>query len=121
MSTNLTIWIPHRLSDRRDEDVAETMYKETLNVPSGILHKEGAQGTPVSTFANITQQSSSKVNRICDAFLDALRSHTSTNLQNIVTAHVCKSPPDLEAGLTLVSSLRGTSNLRMRESLLIAQ
>jgi len=30
-----------------------------------------------------------------------------TNLQNLVTAHVCKSPPDLEAGLQLVARLRG--------------
>jgi hypothetical protein len=30
-----------------------------------------------------------------------------TNLQNLVTAHVCKSPPDLDAGLQLVAGLRG--------------
>jgi hypothetical protein len=48
-----------------------------------------------------------KVNRICDDFLSVLNSRIDTNLQNIVTAHVCKSPPDLEAGLQVVGNLRG--------------
>lgn len=48
-----------------------------------------------------------KVNRICDAFLEALKNRMATNLQNLVTAHVCKSPPDIESGLQLVARLRG--------------
>lgn len=52
----------------------------------------------------------SKVNAICDAFLAVLQYRMDTNLQNLVTAHVCKSPPDLEAGLELVAGLRGKSN-----------
>lgn len=32
-----------------------------------------------------------------------------TNLQNVVTAHVCKFPPDLDSGLQLVADLRGLS------------
>lgn len=47
------------------------------------------------------------MNRICDAFLATLKNRVDTNLQNLVTAHVCKSPPDLEAGLQLVARLRG--------------
>ena len=50
-----------------------------------------------------------KVNRICDAFLVALEKKIDTNLHNLVTAHVVKSPPDLEAGLQLVARLRGES------------
>jgi elongator complex protein 1 len=38
--------------------------------------------------------------------LDVLRNRTSTHLQNIITAHVCKSPPDLDAGLSLIAKLR---------------
>lgn len=49
----------------------------------------------------------SKVNRICDAFLAVLQNRVDTNLHNLITAHVCKSPPDLEAGLRLVAHLRG--------------
>ena len=48
----------------------------------------------------------SKVNAICDAFLAVLQNRLDTNLQNLVTAHVCKDPPDLEAGLKLVANLR---------------
>lgn len=47
----------------------------------------------------------SKVNRICDAFLAALKTRTATNLQNIITANVCKSPPALDDGLLVVSQL----------------
>lgn len=49
----------------------------------------------------------SKINRICDAFLSVLKNKIDTNLQNLITAHVCKSPPDLDAGLQIVANLRG--------------
>ena len=49
--------------------------------------------------------STSKVNTICDALLKALQSRKATNLQNIITAHVCKEPPALEDGLSLVAEL----------------
>lgn len=49
----------------------------------------------------------SKVNRICDGFLATLEKRVDTNLHNLITAHVCKSPPDLEAGLRLGARLRG--------------
>lgn len=47
-----------------------------------------------------------KVNRICDAFLEVLQSKYATNLQNVITAHVCKVPPNLEAGLGVAAQLR---------------
>jgi len=52
----------------------------------------------------------SKVNRICDAFLDCLPSRSSCHLQNIISAHVCKSPPDLDAGLAQIAKLRAQNS-----------
>lgn len=89
------------------------MYKETLNAPKLGLHGD----TPPTAEGTSQDESklvgTSKINRVCDAFLDVLRSRTSTNLQNIITAHVCKSPPDLDAGLTLIADLRSNSTINM--------
>lgn len=83
------------------------MYKETLNAPKLGLHGDPPNEGSATNLTNGTVQIS-KINRVCDAFLDVLQSRTSTNLQNIVTAHVCKSPPDLDAGLLLIAELRET-------------
>ena len=48
-----------------------------------------------------------KVNRICNAFLEAL-SGRKANVKNLITAQVCKNPPDLDAGLMEIVQLRGT-------------
>ena len=89
------------LSQLREEDVSANMYKETLpggeysqDLP-GLEHSEGK---------------TSKVNRICNAFLEALKGRTSTHFQNVVTAHVCKAPPDLDAGLTQIAGLRSKNS-----------
>lgn len=72
------------------------MYKETL-VQSGVP----AVDQPTST---------NKVNAICNAFIDILRNkNLSKYMQNIITAYCCKSPPDHEAALNLISSLKGNS------------
>ncbi|RPB28549.1 IkappaB kinase complex, IKAP component [Terfezia boudieri ATCC MYA-4762] len=85
------------LSQLREEDVSQTMYRETLpraDVPSTAKKSQPAQ-------------TDSKVNKICNAFLDVLLpSRLSTKLQNIVTAYVCKSPPDHDAALLLIAKLR---------------
>ncbi|KAL1302746.1 hypothetical protein AAFC00_003098 [Neodothiora populina] len=94
------------LSQLRDEDVAETMYKETLSAPKLGLHGDAPQAEGASPSQDIKPASGSKINRICDAFLDVLRTRTSTNLQNIITSHVCKSPPDLDSALGLIAELR---------------
>ena len=80
----------------REEDVSETMYKDTNRVQRG-----NAPDTkqPKSL-------SKSKVNRICDSFLEVLIARQETNFQNVVTAHVCKMPPDLDAGLSRIAGLR---------------
>lgn len=85
------------LSQLREEDVSKTMYKETL---PGSQHPQDLPSVETLEAKN------SKVNRICDTFLDDLRGRTSTHFQNVVTAHVCKTPPDLDAGLTQIAGLR---------------
>lgn len=76
------------------------MYKETLNKsPKDRMREE----QPLMFKPG---NKSSKINMICDAFLEALHERTSTHLQNTITAHVCKNPPDLDAGLTEISKLR---------------
>lgn len=75
------------------------MYKETLrfSVPDEVhAHING-----------VAAGEKSKVNRICDAFLQGLEGLRKSHLQNIITAHVCKSPPDLDSGLSLIGRLRG--------------
>jgi len=46
-----------------------------------------------------------KVNAVCDAVLQRLRTQKNANLQNIITAHVCKTPPALDDGLLVVAEL----------------
>ncbi|WPG98579.1 elongator complex protein 1 [Acrodontium crateriforme] len=86
------------LSSLAEENVAETIYKETLNTKSNT---NGA----IDSAKPVTATNVSKINRVCDAFLAGF-SNSSSKLQNVITAHVCKNPPDLEAGLSLVSKLR---------------
>ncbi|KAI9734749.1 MAG: hypothetical protein M1818_006736 [Claussenomyces sp. TS43310] len=93
------------LSSLREEDVTQTMYKETRVSPK--LDNETALQPNINALQNSNNQDvgSSKINRICDAFLEALRSRRETNLQNIITANVCKSPPALDDGLQVVAEL----------------
>ena len=93
------------LSKLKEEDVTNTLYKDTLlELDSKDDAKQNdPQVSPVSL------PGEGKVNRICDAVLHILSANASKNLQNIITAHVCKRPPDLTAALTLVSTLRKTS------------
>ncbi|KAE8353910.1 IKI3 family-domain-containing protein [Aspergillus coremiiformis] len=94
-------FIDEFLSRLREEDVSETLYKDTLKTPK--LDDNAVTGPKAPA-------KDSKVNRICDAFLAALDKRIDTNLHNLVTAHVCKSPPDLVAGLQLVARLRDQSS-----------
>ncbi|KAJ9642548.1 putative elongator complex protein 1 [Coniosporium tulheliwenetii] len=94
------------LSQLREEDVSQTMYKETLksraDQPTLTNGVNGVNGVKKIVAPDPT----SKVNRICDAFLQVLQGRTATHLQNIITANVCKSPPDLDAGLEVVGKLQ---------------
>lgn len=99
------------LSSLREEDVTQTMYKETRVLPqngSTLPTADGAHGVnPVAPQAplDITIIKVSKVNKICDAFLEVLKTRTATNLQNIITSNVCKNPPALDDGLLVVAQL----------------
>lgn len=87
--------------------MSQTLYKDTLKI-SKVEAQEQAQlpgGAPSKPQTKPTKEN--KVNRICDAFLGALKNRIATNLQNLITAHVCKLPPDIESGLQLVARLRG--------------
>ena len=77
------------------------MYKETFRPEEQVEDKN----TSAVSFRQ-PNESSSKVNRICNAFLNVVRKRTSTNIQNLITAHVCKVPPDLDAGLGEIGRLR---------------
>ncbi|SPO03399.1 related to killer toxin insensitive protein 3 [Cephalotrichum gorgonifer] len=90
------------LSSLKEEDVSQTMYKDTKRQKvTGISSLANGEETD----ASVVDKTTSKVNRICDAVLKALQSRKATNLQNIITAHVCKVPPALEDGLNLVAGL----------------
>jgi elongator complex protein 1 len=79
------------------------MYKETrvLGNENGMSLTNGVN----TVLPVINLVGSSKVNRVCDAVLVVLKSRMATNLQNIITANVCKSPPALDDGLLVVARL----------------
>jgi elongator complex protein 1 len=77
------------------------MYKETL-ASKDLVNKPKV----------LQLQIDSKVNRICDAFLAVLERprYRDEHLQNIITSHVSKVPPALEAGLEMIGRLQGNHN-----------
>jgi elongator complex protein 1 len=84
-------------NDFSNEDVSETMYKETLKTKDLV------------TKARLSQDLvDNKVNRICDAFLAVLgrSQYKDAYLQNIITSHVSKTPPALETGLEMIGRLQ---------------
>ncbi|KAL4889007.1 IKI3 family-domain-containing protein [Aspergillus ambiguus] len=96
-------FIDEFLSRLSEDDVSQTLYKDTLKLPASDGTQPNVGSTPVKA------PGKSKVNRICDAFLALLEKRMDTNLHNLITAHVCKYPPDLESGLQLVARLREES------------
>ncbi|KAF2833535.1 elongator complex protein 1 [Ophiobolus disseminans] len=89
------------LSQLRNEDVSETMYKETLKVKD-LVNKSRLSQEHIET----------KVNRVCDAFLAVLEQpeYRDEHLQNIITSHVCKVPPALETGLEMIGRLQASND-----------
>lgn len=54
-------------------------------------------------------QSPELVAQLCDAFrMELERKDLTKYVNTILTTHVVKSPPDHEAGLTVIQKLRGT-------------
>lgn len=89
------------LASLREEDVTVTMYKDTKKTKPEINGVSIAEGG----VAMANRVTSSKVNSVCDSILKTLQAHKGTNLQNIITANVCKNPPALEDGLQVVAEL----------------
>ncbi|KAJ4405808.1 putative elongator complex protein 1 [Neurospora sp. IMI 360204] len=83
------------LSTLKEEDVTQTMYR---NTKAGVV-------TATTQPALTTAPKTSKINTICDAVLHSLKAKKNANLQNIITAHVCKNLPALSDGLQVVASL----------------
>ncbi|KAL8694552.1 MAG: hypothetical protein Q9218_000808 [Villophora microphyllina] len=90
------------LSSLREEDVSKTIYQETLRAED--LRQHGS-----------TDIREGKVNRICDAFLEALYTRKA-NVKNLITAQVCRSPPDLDAGLMEIVHLRDKGSEQVDET-----
>ena len=103
------------LSKLSEEDVSKTLYKDTLPKKRGII-LNGVDSTKPShdviDGAGSQDVDEGKVNQVCDAFLAVLKPRISKHLQNIITAHVCKRPPDLVSALELVASLRRTDTTK---------
>ncbi|EAW10179.1 Elongator subunit IKI3 [Aspergillus clavatus NRRL 1] len=108
-------YIDEFLSRLSEDDVSQTLYKDTLQTPK--VEPSSATQPEVTTSSFRPPSKGSKVNRICDAFLATLEKRMDTNLHNLVTAHVCKSPPDLEAGLQLVARLREQSSEQAEDAI----
>lgn len=82
------------------------MYKETIGA-SLLGTEEANPEAPSVRIANGV----SKVNSVCNAFLEVLHERTPARFQNIITAHVCKVPPDLDAGLFEISRIQSRFSL----------
>lgn len=89
------------LASLREDDVTKFMYKDTKKARL----EAGVSRPTADDAASSTQVSFSKVNAICDSILKTLQARKDTNLQNIITANVCKNPPALEDGLMVVAEL----------------
>ncbi|KAI0147822.1 elongator complex protein [Xylariaceae sp. FL1272] len=97
------------LSSLRDEDVTQTMYRDTKTTKD--------QAAPEEPQLSVTGEKTSKVNTICDAVLSHLQARKTKDhgtLQNIITANICKSPPAFEDGLLVVATLL-TENEQLAE------
>ena len=95
------------LSSLRNEDVSRIMYKETLTNPE----------TQMPSQATVTDHNS-KINAICDRFLAIFKDKASGRLQNTLTAHVCKSPPDLDAALMQIEKIRKSDSRQKVDALI---
>ena len=87
------------LSQLREENVAKTMYRDTVRTVD-----EESQG--VEAIEQTGTEDSFKVNCICEEFLKVLINRSPEYLQNVLSAHVCKVPPDMNAALQEIAELR---------------
>lgn len=107
MYLSLFFWLLHAYTLLiRPEDVSQTLYKETLpqSTVNGVSQSNAI--TDKATQPESSKSDPAKVNRICNAFLASLSSDAKPRVQNIISAHVCKTPPDVEGGLRVITKLR---------------
>lgn len=98
---DLCLYFPN---NRRDEDVTTTLYAET-----SMMQDVEDKGSLVAD----------KVNAVCEAMISHLKKDLSgMNIQNIITAYVCKSPPDLASAISLIATLKGKLKLCACDSVL---
>ncbi|KAK7204599.1 RNA polymerase II Elongator subunit [Myxozyma melibiosi] len=101
------------LSGLTNEDVTKTIYKETLPSAQKSLPDQ-MSGLSLDPTPKPPVETSSKVNRICDAVLQVLQAkYSQTHVQSIITAHVCKDPPDIDAALNLISGFARDDNAKL--------
>lgn len=91
------------LTGNSDIDTTATLYKEIIPISDSVpwTSSEAQKEAPTEKITG-----TKKVNHICEAFLKVLPRYQATNLQNTITAHLCKTPPDIEASLLWISDLR---------------
>lgn len=88
------------LAKLKDEDVSQTMYKDTLEA-SGVTETVGVHDINANTTALV-----GKVNRICDAFIATIQRTHPNRHQNMITAYVSKKPSEFISALALISEIR---------------
>lgn len=88
------------LSSLKEEDVSQTMYLDTLS----------HQASKSVIFAKDATRDGSKINRICDTLLKILESMPN-RVQNVITAYVCKSPPDLDTALAWIAKMEDENRI----------
>lgn len=107
------------VSKLSEEDVSKTLYRDTLanrGAPDSNESKPTTQSNCITNGAGSYVAEEGKVNGICDALLSVLKTKMPKHLQNIITVHVCKRPPDLVSALELVASLRRTDAEKAEEA-----
>ncbi|KTB03061.1 Elongator complex protein 1 [Nakaseomyces glabratus] len=94
-----------------EDDVSSTKYKETLTSDMALPYAVAAE--PLTEMQEYMKKkmfdpATSKVNKICKAFLDTLLSkdeYMKKYINTILTAYATQNPQDLESALLLIASL----------------
>lgn len=103
-STNIEKFVDQLKKPGRIDEFIQKLKEE--NVTETLYHDTRLQATVNGVSPSVK---SDKVNAICKALIEALQKRPAEYQQNIITAHICKRPPDTNAALLLISSLRQTS------------
>ncbi|KAL9058161.1 MAG: hypothetical protein Q9162_001885 [Coniocarpon cinnabarinum] len=97
------------LSQLSEEDVCVTLYPNYSSVRSSspkVGGKGGVLNDSNQPAPNVAAKSTdSKVNRICNAFLEVFLGNSTRYLQSTITANLCKRPPAVETGLDIIAKL----------------